>query len=418
MGIGISGLELVYWNYIFDFVMSVDGYYPTNTYIYGIILKLCISYTNFKIYFGGICMVQKGSIKKVFPGGNTSKGFYSFYDQIIPEDAERIFVIKGGPGVGKSSFMRTIAEELVKLGYDVELHYCSSDNRSLDGLVIKKANVALLDGTAPHVVDPKNPGAVDEILNLGEYWNELGLVKDKYDIINFNKQVRMRFYSAYRYLKAAKEMQDDMEVIIGEGVDREKLNELKIKLRNELVDGVDTVNKAGSMRHLFDSAITPDGLVDYIDTIIQDNYICYYLKAGAGTISTELLSYLAGEYNMKGYDIELYHQPLNPDRLQTLTVENLKIAVTINPKMEAKAYQIIDLDTVIDESKYEDKKELLAKDGEVYLQMLEEGVKRIKLAKLLHDDMEKSYVGNMDFAAVTELRNKTIERIKNVLKDK
>lgn len=363
-------------------------------------------------------MAQKGSVKKVFPGGNTSKGFYSFYDQIIPEDAERIFVIKGGPGVGKSSFMRTIGEQFLNEGLDIEFHYCSSDNRSLDGLVIKKANVALLDGTAPHVVDPKNPGAVDEILNLGEYWNEPGLVNDKYDIINYNKQVRMRFYSAYRYLMAAKEMQDDMEVIIGEGVDREKLNKLQITLRYELVDGVDRINKASGIRHLFDSAITPDGLVDYIDTIIQGNYICYCLKGGVGTVSTEILSYLAKEYNMKGYAVELYHQPLNPDRMQTLVVEGLKMAVTINPKMEPRAYKIIDLDTVIDASKYENKAELLAKDGEVYLQMLEEGVKRIKLAKLLHDDMEKSYVGSMDFAAVTELRNKTVERIKAILKSK
>jgi hypothetical protein len=363
-------------------------------------------------------MTQKGSVKKVFPGGNTSKGFYSFYDQIIPEDAERIFVIKGGPGVGKSSFMRTIGEQFVNEGYDVELHYCSSDNRSLDGLVIKKANVALLDGTAPHVVDPKNPGAVDEILNLGEFWNEPGLVNDKYDIISYNNQVRMRFYSAYRYLMAAKEMQDDMEVIIGEGVDREKLNRLKIKLRYELVDGVDTLNKSAGIRHLFDSAITPDGLVDYIGTIIPGSYICYYLKAGVGTISTEILSYLANEYNMRGYAVELYHQPLNPDRLQTLVVEGLKIAVTINPKMESRAYKVVNLDTIIDTGKYADKAELLAKDGEVYMQMLEEGVSRIKLAKQLHDDMEKSYVGSMDFAAVTELRNKTAERIKAILKSK
>lgn len=363
-------------------------------------------------------MAQKGNVKKVFPGGNTSKGFYSFYDQIIPEDAERIFIIKGGPGVGKSSFMRTIGEEFANQGYDVELHYCSSDNRSLDGLVIKKANVALIDGTAPHVVDPKNPGAVDEILNLGEYWNESGLVKDKYDIINYNKQVRMRFYSAYRYLMSAKEMQDDIEVIIGEGVDREKLNKLQVLLRYELVDGVDTINRSAGMRHLFDSAITPDGLVDYIDTIIQGNYICYYLKAGIGTVSTEILSYLAKEYNMKGYAIELYHQPLNPDRLQTLVIEGLKIAVTVNPKMEYRAYKIIDLDAAIDVSKYADKTELLAKDREVYGKMLEEGVKRIKLAKLLHDDMEKSYVGSMDFAAVTELRSKTIERIRALLKSK
>lgn len=362
-------------------------------------------------------MSQKGNIKKVFPGGNTSKGFYSFYDQIIPEDAERIFVLKGGPGVGKSSFMRTIGEEFVKQGYDIELHYCSSDNRSLDGLVIKKANVALLDGTAPHMVDPKNPGAVDEILNLGEYWDESSLIKNKYDIINCNKQIRMRFFSAYRYLKSAKEMQDDMEVIIGEGVDRKKLNKLKITLRNEIVDGVSIINTNARIRHLFDSAITPDGLVDYINTIIQSNYICYCLKAGVGTVSTEILEYLADEYNMKGYAVELYHQPLNPDRLQTLVVEGLKVAVTINPKMEAKAYKIIQLDTVIDESKYKDKAELLAKDEGAYSRMLEEGIRRIKMAKLLHDDMEKKYIGNMNFEGITELRNKTIERITGILKN-
>lgn len=363
-------------------------------------------------------MAQKGSIKKVFPGGNTSRGFHSFYDQIIPEDAARIFIIKGGPGVGKSSFMKTIAEEFLKQGYDVEFHYCSSDNKSLDGLVIKKANVALLDGTAPHVVDPKNPGAVDEILNLGEYWNESGLVKDKHEIINYNRQIKMRFFSAYRYLESAREMQDDMEVIIGEGIDQEKLNILKIKLRTELVDGVSVTNKAPVIRNLFDSAITPDGLVDYIDTIVLGNYICYYLKDGVGTVSTDILAYLAKEYNLKGYAVELYHQPLNPERLQTLVVEGLKIAVTVNPKMEARAYQIIDLNTVIDQEKFEDKEELLAKDRVMYALMLEEGIRRIRLAKLLHDEMEKSYVGNMDFAGIAELRNKVVERIKVILKNK
>ncbi len=363
-------------------------------------------------------MAQKGGTKKVFPGGNTSKGFYSFYDQIISEDAERIFVIKGGPGVGKSNFMRAIGEEFIKQGYDVELHCCSADSKSLDGLVIKKANVALLDGTSPHATDPKNPGAVDEILNLGEYWSESELIKDKHNIINLSKQIRMRFCSAYRYLASAKEIQDDMEAIIGEGIDREKLNRIKINLRYELVEGVNTIDKEGKIRHLFDSAITPDGLVDYIETIIQNNYICYCLKGGAGTVSTEILSYLTGEYNIKGYDIELYHQPLNPERLQTLIVEDFKIAVTINPKMEARAYRVIDLDTVIDKSKFEDKAELLAKDKELYDKMLEEGISRIKMAKTLHDDLEKSYIGSMDFGAVTRLRNKTIERIKMILKSK
>ncbi|MTI67521.1 MAG: ATPase [Firmicutes bacterium] len=92
-----------------------------------------------------------GSIRHLIPGGNTSKGFYSYYDYIIEKDANRIFVIKGGPGVGKSSMMKKIGQEMLDKGYDVEYHHCSSDNNSLDGLVIQKLNVAFLDGTAPHV---------------------------------------------------------------------------------------------------------------------------------------------------------------------------------------------------------------------------------------------------------------------------
>ncbi|BAF58907.1 hypothetical protein PTH_0726 [Pelotomaculum thermopropionicum SI] len=101
----------------------------------------------------------KGRLTKVFPGGNTAYGFYSFYDHIIEPDATRIFVIKGGPGVGKSTFMRKIGEAMLDRGYDVEFHCCSSDNGSLDGVVIPAIRIALLDGTAPHrAVSTKETG--------------------------------------------------------------------------------------------------------------------------------------------------------------------------------------------------------------------------------------------------------------------
>jgi len=86
--------------------------------------------------------------------------------------------------------------------------------------------------------------------------------------------------------------------------------------------------------------------------------------------------------------------------------------------MEERGYRVIDLCTVNDKRKFENKAELLAKDKELYDKMLEEGISRIKMAKTLHDDLEKSYIGSMDFGAVTRLRNKTIERIKMILKSK
>jgi hypothetical protein len=44
-------------------------------------------------------MLERGYIKRVFPGNNTPSGFFSYYDYILPRDANHIFVIKGGPGV-------------------------------------------------------------------------------------------------------------------------------------------------------------------------------------------------------------------------------------------------------------------------------------------------------------------------------
>ncbi|AOT68579.1 ATPase [Geosporobacter ferrireducens] len=96
-------------------------------------------------------MDKKGKIKRVFPGGNTAKGFYSYYDNIIGKEANQLFIIKGGPGVGKSSFMKKIGYEMIEKGYDVEFHQCSSDNGSLDGVVVPALKVAIIDGTAPQV---------------------------------------------------------------------------------------------------------------------------------------------------------------------------------------------------------------------------------------------------------------------------
>ena len=95
--------------------------------------------------------MPKGRIRHMFPGGNTAQGFFSYYDYILSqEEATRIICIKGGPGVGKSRFIKILVEEIQDRGYNVEYMHCSSDNNSLDGVVIPAIKVALLDGTAPH----------------------------------------------------------------------------------------------------------------------------------------------------------------------------------------------------------------------------------------------------------------------------
>ena len=45
-----------------------------------------------------------------FLGANSPTGFYSLYDQLLPpEQASAIYILKGGPGCGKSTMMRRVA---------------------------------------------------------------------------------------------------------------------------------------------------------------------------------------------------------------------------------------------------------------------------------------------------------------------
>ena len=84
---------------------------------------------------------MEGKIRKIFPGANTANGSFNFFDNIIQGDINRIFCFKGGPGVGKSSLMKKIAQEFIDRGYDVELHHCPSDPSSFTNKKIRSSFV-------------------------------------------------------------------------------------------------------------------------------------------------------------------------------------------------------------------------------------------------------------------------------------
>ena len=90
-----------------------------------------------------------------FLGANSPTGFYSLYDQLIaPEQARSIYILKGGPGCGKSTLMRHVAQAMEERGLAVEYILCSGDPDSLDAIVIPALRTALVDGTAPHGTAP------------------------------------------------------------------------------------------------------------------------------------------------------------------------------------------------------------------------------------------------------------------------
>ena len=90
---------------------------------------------------------------RYFLGANSPSGFYSLYDQLIsPEEARAVYILKGGPGCGKSTLMRRVAAQAEEAGLDTEYILCSGDPDSLDAVVLPAKGVAIVDGTAPQGV--------------------------------------------------------------------------------------------------------------------------------------------------------------------------------------------------------------------------------------------------------------------------
>ena len=107
-----------------------------------------------------------------FAASNSERGFYSYYQECFDHPrVDRVYAVKGGPGTGKSRFLRDVAQAAAAEGRQVEYIYCSSDPDSLDGVILtgKGRCIALLDATAPHVYEPAHPGVREEIVNLGAF---------------------------------------------------------------------------------------------------------------------------------------------------------------------------------------------------------------------------------------------------------
>lgn len=355
--------------------------------------------------------------RHLFPGGNTSKGFYSFYRYILSqEDANRIICIKGGPGTGKSSFMKKIGKHFGEMGYSIEYHHCSSDNNSLDGVVIKELKIALLDGTSPHIVDPINPGAVDEILNVGVALDSAFLSKNKKEIIKLNKEIGKSFKKAYRFLGAAKSVHEDWSILNSECLNPFAVSDLIDKISSSLpIDSSKTTY--GNDRHIFSTAFTPDGIVSFNKDLSKEVNNLIVIKGGPGYGKTEVLKKIGSLIQKNGYFVEYLHDPFIPERLENILVPELSLGIFTCNEISNISYPSItyNMSDFCNKSVVKDKVDEILYDKKQFNVLVEKGLSCIKNSKALHDKLETYYIKAMDFSIVDRLYDETIKKIESYI---
>lgn len=345
--------------------------------------------------------------KHFYLGANTPEGFFSYYDYLTDYSTlNRLYCIKGGPGTGKSTFMKSIASIMEKEGLITDYIHCSSDDSSLDAIYIKELKVAFTDGTAPHITDPKYPGAIDEIINLGVFWDSGKIARKKHEIIHTQDIISQCFERAYDYLGAIKSICNDTEKIYKRSCSRYMQNVFIDDILFEELAEFPLTDYIGKKKKYFASAITPTGFMNRLSTILSP-YKVYTLTGYADDVLIRLSDFICE----RGIDVEMYFCPMNPrKKCEHLTIPDLKLGFTLSNEFHSySGGEIIDLsiDNQLDDKAITH----IDFNKQTSRIIFDEIFSELGSAKENHDILESYYTDNMDFDGVKELSHTTAKEI-------
>ena len=344
---------------------------------------------------------------RYFAAANSGKGFKSYFEDIFfDEGIKRRYIIKGGPGTGKSTLMKRLGARAEREGKRVVYYYCSSDTESLDGVIID-SGIAVFDGTAPHSYDTVLPGAVDEIVDLGRFWDSaaLGGYTDK--IREISKTKKLCYARAYRYLAAALEVSRALDVLAEPYRDTVKMRAAIERVCEKIPNGI-----GARLTPALVSAIGTRGRVS-LDSLRRRASKPYAVCDSFGTAKT-YLKILVDELLKKGCRLSVSYDPIDTEAIDEVLVEDSGeyFFVCDDVSTLTDGVQKINMKRfVFIESASEIRREyrLAGKQYESLLTLAEQALAGSGRA---HLELEKIYTANMDFEALNCFFDSFFKKIK------
>lgn len=349
-----------------------------------------------------------------YASSNTSKGFVSFFNSNL-KDMRKIFIIKGGPGSGKSTLMKKLGKYWEDC--DIEYIHCSSDNDSVDGIINTNLKIAIVDGTAPHVIEPTIPGAIGEYINLSDAWDIEFLEENKEKLEDLNLKIQECYKNAYLSMNMGLKIHDEWEAIYLKNMDFEKADKLADDLIQKILKEV-RYDKKSRMKHRFIGASTPDGACNTVENLTEDIGKRYFIKGRPGTGKSTILKKIAFACDNRGIDVDIYHCGFDPDSLDMLIFNELDICI-FDATAPHEFFPTRDSDEILDfysafvkEGTDEENKEEIDKIAKRYAEVIKISTDYLKQAKKYHDELEMYYITATDFRKLDKVYNKLIKRIK------
>ena len=334
-----------------------------------------------------------------FAASNGGSGFCSMFCEVFdPKKFDTVYIIKGGPGTGKSTFMKKLGEEAERRGYAPSYYFCSSDTKSLDGVAIKELGVCVLDGTAPHVTEAKYPGACEVILNFGEAFDVGSLRAHREEIELLASQNGERYIRAYACLRAAREyMSEERRVAKKAYIGSKAAAFIRrtfdgMKLGKTEKTGICTVCGKGILRMpVYFSAARR------VLTVEEYHGIGYLL-----------MSDIAEYARTAGIRAAVSCDPVCPDFAEGVYFEDDGVYVTVGRDDDVASEKTKRINTArfADADVIRSERAYLRSTHKLALASLDCAVTEMKNACEIHDRLEEFYIAHTDFSVVDGIYDK------------
>lgn len=238
---------------------------------------------------------------------------------------------------------------------------------------------------------------MDTIVDLGKYVDRglLSLYKD--EIISAKSNNKQAYRRAFNFFKSSRFIYDEIEAANKEYVDFEGINNLTKTAIERIFTKEVHKNKLDGFkeRHLFSAAYTPEGVVDYTSSIIDGVKDRYFLNGNIGTGKTTFLKRIAEEARLRNLHVELFHNPMNPHKLDSLIIKELNTIISTTKETKNYIFTTIDLDEYFDSGNTGDE------DFILYNSLIDKGIEALKGAKENHGILESIYKKCINYRGIT-----------------
>ncbi len=361
-----------------------------------------------KSVYGGYARLETSGTS-YFAGANTTEGFRGLYGEIADERVlERVYVIKGGSGTGKSTLIRKAVDAATKEGISSELYFCGSDPYSLDCAVIG-GRIAVLDGTAPHVRDMTYPGAASALVDVSKFWDS-GMLEDAREAIFAHCQEKSACWaSAYRWLRAAGTVEEERMTHAERCFDREKAAAYIGRFIKHL--GKPDAGENGRTTIRYTRAVTMRGRF-YLPTFenLAENV---FAVSDAQGCAAPFMDLLAGGLAAAGYDTVVSRLPVTGHTDGIFLPGRRITVVTARPE---KDFRTINMTRFVRDDIPDGVRGQMRLAAKIAESCMEEAEACLSRAAEAHFALEEIYKQAMDFPALGRYTRKVCAEIAERLK--